>query len=216
LRRGDDIGSTGNLDAPQFAWLRRELDAAQQRDELIFVFGHHSIGSLNNAKPNENAGDCAAKAILTGPGCDLDPRSSKPLAGGADLRALLLDHPHVVAYVAGHTHEHRVTAVPRASGSGGFWAIETSSENDWPIQSRLLELMDNRDGTLSIFGTIVDHGASLVTPAPGSPASGFDRETLPSLEREFSFNDPQVGAEAKAEGRLVDRNVELLLPDPRR
>jgi hypothetical protein len=75
--------------------------------------------------------------------------------------------------------------------------------------------MDNRDGTLSIFGTLVDHGAPLATPAAGTAAFGFAPETLAALGREFSYNDPQVGVEDGAEGSLQDRNVELLLPDPR-
>ena len=77
----------------------------------------------------------------------------RPRPAGAAARA-----PARVAYVAGHTHEHRITAVQaRRRPAGGFWGIETSSEIDWPIQSRLLEIMDNRDGTLSIFGTLIDH-----------------------------------------------------------
>jgi len=76
-------------------------------------------------------------------------------------------------------------------------------------------VMDNRDGTLSIFGTLIDHGATLATPPPGTPAAGFSPETLAALGRELSYNDPQVGVEAGAEGRPEDRNVELLLPDPR-
>jgi metallophosphoesterase (TIGR03767 family) len=215
VAEGDTINSNGNLDAPQFQWLERELKAATQRGELVIVFGHHPIHSLTNKATDEQAGDCAQRSI-SGPGCDLDPRFSKPLRLGAELQALLLDHPNVVAYVAGHTHEHRVTAFKRSNGKGGFWGIETASEIDWPIQSRLIELMDNRDGTLSIFGTVIDHAAPLNTPAPGTPANNFDRETLAALGREFSFNDPQAGAEAHAEGRTVDRNVELLLPDPRR
>jgi metallophosphoesterase (TIGR03767 family) len=214
VAEGDQIDSNGNIDAPQFAWLERELTAAGTRHELVIVFGHHPIRSLTNSAPDEQAGDCANKAV-SGPGCDLDPRSSKPLKMGPDLQALLLAHPNVVAYVAGHTHEHRVTPFKRPTGRGGFWGIETSSEIDWPIQSRLLELMDNRDGTLSIFGTIIDHAASLDTPQPGTPAGAFSPGTLAALGREFSFNDPQVGIEAHAEGRAVDRNVELLLPDPR-
>ncbi|MDX6691815.1 MAG: hypothetical protein QOG15_3272 [Solirubrobacteraceae bacterium] len=214
VAEGDQINSNGNLDAPQFAWLERTIKAAEARGELVIVFGHHPIRSLTNPAPDEQAGDCALKAVY-GPGCDLDPRSSKPLKFGADLEALLLAHPNVVAYVAGHTHEHRVTAFKRPGGTGGFWGIETSSEIDWPIQSRLLELMDNRDGTLSIFGTIIDHAAPLDPPAPGTPAATFSPKTLAALGREFSFNDPQVGVEAKAEGQLRDRNVELLLPDPR-
>ena len=217
LAEGDVINSNGNLDSPQFRWLQREIAAAERRDELIIVYGHHPFGSLNNPAPDEDAGDCALRAA-TGPGCDLDPRVSKPLRFGADLQRLLLAHPHVVAFVAGHTHENRITAIKRGTGSaqaGGFWEIETASEIDWPIQSRLIELMDNRDGTLSLFGTLIDHGAALATPAPGTPAAGFGPDALAALAREFAYNDPQVGVEDGAEGRPQDRNVELLLDDPR-
>ena len=214
VAEGDMLDSDGNIDDPQFRWLRRELAAAAGRGELVIVFGHHPIRTLTNRHPDESAGDCATRA-LTGPGCDLDPRRSRPLRLGGDLHALLLAHPHVIAYVAGHTHDNRVTAFPRPGG-GGFWGIETASEIDWPIQSRLLEVMDNRDGTLSIFGTLVDHGAPLATPRPGTAASRFDPATLAALARELSFNDPQAGGGSGAEGRPRDRNVELLAPDPRR
>ena len=213
VAEGDRLSSQGNIDEPQFRWIRQELKAADGRDELVILFGHHPIRSLRNTAPDENAGDCALRAV-TGPGCDRDPRRSRPLRLGPDFERLLLAHPRVIAYVAGHTHENRVTAFRRARG-GGFWGIETASEIDWPIQSRLLEVMDNRDGTLSIFGTLIDHGASLSTPPPGTPAGAFDPATLAALGRELAYNDPQVGVEAGAEGRLQDRNVELLLPDPR-
>ncbi len=214
VAEGDKLDSTGNLDSPQFRWLTREIEAAERRDELTFVYGHHPFAGLDNRASDEEAGDCGLRAV-TGPGCDLDPRVSKPLRYGADLKKLLLAHPHVVAYVAGHTHENRVTAVRRADATGGFWEIETASEIDWPIQSRLIELMDNRDGTLSIFGTLIDHGATLATPAPGTSAAGFGPDALAALAREFAYNDPQAGVEDGAEGRPQDRNVELLLDDPR-
>jgi metallophosphoesterase (TIGR03767 family) len=214
VAEGDALNSNGNLDDPQFRWLRRELDAAEERDELVILFGHHPIRSLVNNAPDEDAGDCALKLVF-GPGCDLDPRNSKPLHLGGDLRALLLAHPHVIAYVAGHTHENRVTAFARPGG-GGFWGIETASEIDWPILSRLLEVMDNRDGTLSIFGTLIDHGAARATPPAGADAFGFGGEALASLAREFAYNDPQIGVQDGAEGRPADRNVELLVRDPRR
>ena len=216
VAEGDVINSEGNLDDPQYRWLRREIEAAEERGELIVVYGHHPIGSLTNQAPDEDAGDCALRAV-TGPGCDLDPRKSRPLRLGADLRALALAHPNVIAYVAGHTHENRITAVRRGGDRpGGFWAIESASELDWPIQSRLIELMDNRDGTLSIFGTMIDHAATLAPPVPGTPAASFGPEALAALGREFAYNDPQVGVESGAEGRPQDRNVELVLPDPRR
>ena len=213
VAEGDRLNSNGNIDAPQFRWIERELRAADGRDELVIVFGHHPIRSLTNAAPDENAGDCAMRAVF-GPGCDLDPRNSKPLRLGPGLQRLLLAHPRVIAYVAGHTHDNRITAFRRERG-GGFWGIETASEIDWPIQSRLLEVMDNKDGTLSIFGTLIDHAATLSTPRPGTPADAFEPETLAAIARELAYNDPQVGVEAGAEGRPQDRNVELLLPDPR-
>ncbi len=213
VAEGDRLSSDGNIDDPQFRWIQRELKAADARDELVILFGHHPIRSLGNPEPDENAGDCALRAVF-GPGCDLDPRSSQPLHLGGDLQKLLLAHPRVIAYVAGHTHENRITAFKRAGG-GGFWGIETASEIDWPIQSRLLEVMDNRDGTLSIFGTLIDHGASVATPPPRTPARAFDPETLAAVARELAYNDPQAGVEAGAEGRPQDRNVELLLRDPR-
>jgi metallophosphoesterase (TIGR03767 family) len=214
VAEGDRLNSNGNLDDPQFQWLKRELKAAGERNELVILFGHHPIRSLVNNAPDEDAGACELRAV-TGPGCDLDPRNSKPLHLGGDLRALLLANPQVIAYVAGHTHKNRITAFDRPGG-GGFWGIETASEIDWPIQSRLLEVMDNRDGTLSIFGTLIDHGAPRETPAPGTSAFGFAPDTLAALGREFSYNDPQVGVEDGAEGRPQDRNVELLVRDPRR
>jgi len=213
VAEGDVLDSNGNLDDPQFRWLARELRAAGSRGELVIVFGHHPIRSLTNRAADEDAGSCAQRVVY-GPGCDLDPRSSKPLHLGPDLQELLLANSHVIAYIAGHTHEHRITAFKRPGG-GGLWGIETSSEIDWPIQSRLLEVMDNRDGTLSIFGTLIDHAAPLATPPPGTPAAGFAPETLAALGRELSYNDPQAGIEDGAEGRPEDRNVELLLPDPR-
>ena len=74
--------------------------------------------------------------------------------------------------------------------------------------------MDNRDGTLSIFGTVLDAASSGTAPAPGS-AAAFDEAMLASLGREFAYNDPQAGF-GSGEGAANDQNVELLVKDPRR
>lgn len=205
----------GNLDAPQFDWVGRQLDAADAAGELVVLYGHHPIRSLSASLPDELAPPC----LLAGPfghdlnaGCDVDPRSSSPVRVGADLQALLTAHPSVIAYVAGHTHENKITAFPRPGGSG-FWGIETASEADWPQQSRLLEVMDNRDGTLSIFGTSLDTPVPAGTPAAGD-ATGFTEAQLASISREISYNDPQLGG-GTGEGTAADGNVELLLDDPR-
>ncbi len=193
-------GDSGNLDHPQYLWLRGELRRATRRGQLIVAFGHHTLGTMNNARSDELAGTCQP---TDEPGCDRDPRRSTPLHRGTEgartVRALFVRTPNVVAYVAGHTHANRVTF------QGGFWEINTASHIDWPQQSRLIEIMDNRDGTLSLFGTLVDHAGG----------------GLASLARTLSWNDPQregvEGSEGEADkrGARRDRNVELLLRDPR-
>ena len=185
----------GNIDNPQFQWIAGQLAAAEAADELVILFGHHPIRSLTADLPDELAPPCTINDLHghdVNPGCDGDPRDSQPIHLGADLEALLLAHPNVIAYVAGHTHEHKITPFSNGAG-GGFWGIETSSEIDWPIQSRLLEVMDNKDGTLSIFGTLIDHGGSLATPPSGTSAALMGPSTLASIGRELSFNDPQNG-----------------------
>jgi len=212
----------GNIDDPQFRWLGRQLDAAGRADELVIVFGHHPIRSLNSTITDETAGPCTgtdAHGHGTNPGCDVDPRSSSPIHGGDDLRRLLLAHPTVIATVFGHTHENRVTPF-RRPGGGGFWAIESPSHIDWPLQSRLLEVMDNADGTLSIFGTLLDIDAPIGAPASGTSAAAFGVPQMASVARTLAFNDPQAGGSASGngsgDGARADRNVELVIGDPRR
>jgi hypothetical protein len=224
-----DRSSDGNIDEPQFQWLVSQLGLAQQQNQLVVLFGHHAINSLTNNEPDELAPACTGSddghGHDTNPGCDLDPRLSTPIHLGQPsqrppgdttetLSELLLAHPNVIAFVAGHSHVNQVLPFSRSDGSGGFWNIKTAAEADWPSQSRLLEIMDNHDGTLSIFGTMVDHSAATATPAPGSSASAFTVDQMASLNREFAYNDPQKGG-GSGEGSLQDRNDELLLPDPR-
>jgi hypothetical protein len=116
--------------------------------------------------------------------------------------------------VAGHSHDNVVNPFPSPSGPGGFWSIRVAAEADWPQQSRLLEVFDNHDGTLSIFGTVLDHVGQAAAPAPGTPASALDFNDLASAARTMSFNDLQSGAPL-GEGQPKDRNVELLIDDPR-
>jgi hypothetical protein len=126
----------------------------------------------------------------------------------------------VIALVAGHSHRNRIR--PYARPGGGFWEIVTSSHTDWPQQSRVVDLLDNRDGTLSIKTHVIEHEAP---PRPGPAArkrgrllSPAEVARLASIARELSFNDPQAengedGFPDRRGGRL-DRNVELLLPNP--
>ncbi len=233
LAEGGVTGVTdeGNIDEPQFQWLKGELDNATARDRMIVIFGHHPVRTLTADVPDEQATPCVGPnhnhndnpEHNHNPGCDIDTRSSEPIHLGTDrvpgdpresLVELLDRYPHVLAYVAGHTHENRVNPFARTNG-GVWWGIETAATADWPVQHRLIEVMDNRDGTLSIFGTVLDGAMGAAVPPPGN-ASGFTTEQLASINRVFAYNDPQQGPGTNGQGTQSDRNVELLVRDPRR
>jgi metallophosphoesterase (TIGR03767 family) len=203
-------GADGSLDRTQFGWLEQQLIASSSRyldasgnvvrqrvrDRLFVLFSHHTIGTMDNTS--------------------LAPGETGPRALGPEVQALLLRFPNVIAWVNGHTHDNQVTGFARAAGSafaGGFWEVNTASHVDWPQQSRLVEVADNRDGTLSVIATIID------TAAPPSFRGRLsDSRDLASLSRELGMNDwqgPQpVGDVDGRRGAVQDRNVELIVPAP--
>ena len=216
-------GQYGNLDHPQYEWLRSELKRAKRAGRLAIAYGHHPMESMRNERTDEQAGRCT-EDNPDRIGCDADPRRSTPmhrgLAGRKTVKSLFLRH-ELLAYVAGHIHENQVRLFRK--GRRAFWEISTASHIDWPHQSRTIEVMDNRDGTVSIFGTILESDAPVAPPLAGPSAGAFTKTDLASLARELSFNDPQrsgsgrpgSGEDDSGEGLRKDRNVELLIRDPR-
>jgi hypothetical protein len=215
---GGSDASNGNIDDPQFRWLKQELDKAQAANELVITYSHHGTSSMTFSLPDEGTTTPCSTDDAHGhdanPGCDKDPRSSQPIHLGTDFVNLLCQYPNVIAEVAGHSHENRVDPHP-CSGHDGFWEIKSPAIADWPTSSRLIEVMDNHDGTLSIFGTLINHEGSIAAPAAGTAASGMNLEQLASVGRTIAFNDFQAGGTSSANGQPKDRNIELLLDDPR-
>ena len=176
----------GSLDPAQLAWL--ETTVASAAGKAVIVLSHHTSQSMNNP--------------FVGTGGDPAPRVL-----GDEVTAYLLSQPRVIAWVNGHTHRNEIRAHQRADGSGGFWEINTAAHIDYPQQARLLEVSDNRDGTLSIFTTILDHAG----PADHGGDLGSTLR-LASLARELSLNDPH--AKPAATGTAADRNTELVVQRP--
>jgi len=186
---GDDKGC---LDPIQFAWIKDVL--ATSKGRLLVFASHHPSWTMTS--------DVAGEAS---PGERIQGRA---------LVSLLLKHKNVIAWVNGHTHSNRLVPHPRykkvRGGKkvvGGFWEINTASHIDWPQQARLIEVADNRDGTLSIFTTMVDHGAPTAYENLEEPLQ------LAALGRELALNDPQERGKNRG-GALADRNTELLLKAP--
>ena len=83
------------------------------------------------------------------------------------------------------------------------------------MQSRLLEIIANRDGTLSLFSTVYDSAAP-VNPGDAhdpTPDDGVNQLLLASVARQVAANDPQRLAVAYRPA-ASDGNAELLLASP--
>ncbi len=181
-------GPDGAVPEEQFEWLRAGLAQAQADGRLALIFSHHNSLTLEN-----NA------TLATQP---------QRLVHADELVAMLLDHPNAVAWINGHTHINTITAHKRTDGRpGGLWEITTASCVEYPQQQQVIEIVDNRDGTLSLFTTALDHASPAEWDGDLTPTG------LASLSRQFSAND-WVENPTMRIGSPLDRNTELLLPAP--
>ena len=181
-------GADGAVPEDQFTWLEGQLAQCQAEGRLAMVCSHHNSYTLEND----------AKPVWGG----------QRLIHAEEFIAMLLRYPVLVAWLNGHTHINTLTPHVRESGTGGFWEITTASCVDFPQQQQLVEFVDNRDGTMSLFVTALDHAA----PPTWTPGD-LSQTGLASLSRELSANAWLAIPPLRA-GSPLDRNVELLLPAP--
>ena len=171
-------------------WLSENGDVVTRPgrpDKYAVLFSHHTVGTMGNV-----------------------PAGSGRISGG-EVAAPLLRYPNTILWVNGHTHRNQVIPHARPGGTaiaGGFWELNTAAHIDWPEQSRIVEIVDNLDGTLSIFGTILDHFGPITRGSTLSTTSA-----LAALSRELAANDWQDRTDVRR-GSVEDRNVELLVPAP--
>jgi metallophosphoesterase (TIGR03767 family) len=180
-------GPDGAVPEAQFEWLKAGLEQAQKDNKLALLFSHHNSATLENDA-----------ALASAP---------QRLVHAEELIATLLQYPNAIAWVNGHTHINTITAHSRADGVGGLWEITTASCIDYPQQQQVIEIVDNRDGTLSLFTTALDHASPVEWTGDLSPVG------LASLSRQLSAND-WVETPSLRIGSALDRNCELLLPAP--
>jgi metallophosphoesterase (TIGR03767 family) len=172
----------GSVGAEQLRWLERTL--RDNKDSYAVIFSHHTSESMDNSRPDPARPDEARR-------------------DGADVLDLLGRHRNVLAWVNGHIHRNEITAHAGPEGHS-FWEISTASHVDYPQLARVIELVDNKDGTLSLFTTLVESAAPHRTDFTDLSQTG-----LASLYRELSLNAP--GAHTHLAGEPGDRNTELLL-----
>ncbi|OIJ95885.1 hypothetical protein BIV23_33825 [Streptomyces monashensis] len=154
------------------------------RDSHVVVFSHHTSTTTNNTRP--------------------DPaRPGEQRHTGAEVLSLLSAHANVLAWVNGHVHKNVVTP-HHGSGGHSFREISTASHIDFPHLARVIELADNKDGTISVFTTLIESAAPHRTDF-----SDLSQTGLAALYRELAHNAP--GADTSLGGTAADRNTELVL-----
>lgn len=156
-----------------------ELDAAQAAGELVVVASHH-----------------CSEAIQEGVS-EVDR---------AEIRTTLKRYPNVLAHLCGHGHRSRAWFWAAVTGEAhGYPELMQASAVDFPIQARALELVDNGDGTLSLFTTQIEPNV-----APGSLAY----EGLAYAAAAHNFPPAGLLPEYAWYTDKPFRNVEVLLPLP--
>ncbi len=196
--------NSGSIGQVQLDWIEQTLQRVHSRyfdtagnlvrtghdDQLVILFSHFNMRTMQGSPPDPNRPD--ERRYL-----------------GDELVSVLHRYPNVIAWVNGHHHVNQIEPVPDPTGrTQGFWDINTCSHVDWPEMARIIELVDNRDGTLSLFCTMVEHAAPAETDPDDTSVLG-----LAAISRELAANDFQSDR-AWNLGRAIDLNVELVIAAP--
>jgi 3',5'-cyclic AMP phosphodiesterase CpdA len=170
LRRGD-------LDT----FIKPEIARAKSDGKLVIVASHHAAGSL-------------------GDGTGLGGAKQADAVTQQEWEQVLVAAPHVIAHVAGHSHEQRIRFVG-TPGVAGYWEVKTSAIADYPHQFRTIEVWDEDDGQISIRAVSVDYAT--------------DGDAVATSGRELGLVDWTSGwVSGDRLGTLNDRNVALWLKKP--
>ena len=221
----------GSIDQAQFDWMERtirshsssyydeqgtEVQNAGADDKLVVVFSHHPASSMTNTglySSGEERG--MPEGVVPGNGART----------GEDLIGTLTRYPNVILHSSGHTHENNVWLHRNEQTGTAYYEVNTASVADMPSESRIFEVADNGDGTLSIFSTIFEaavapdardlhwHDDDETDETALGAAQAVNENWLASFGREVGYHDPQNDAAAAA-GGPADRNVELVIPAP--
>lgn len=182
-------GADGAVPKGQFDWLEAGLQKCLAEKKLAVILSHHNSITLGNT----------AESVF---------HPGEELIHADEFLDMLVKYPNMIMWLNGHTHTNTVKAHKGKDGKGGFWEVTTASCVDYPQQQQVVDIVDNRDGTISLFAVTMDHAS------PAAWRQGDLSQTgIASLSRELSSND-WVATPLALRGSPLDRNVELLLAAP--
>ena len=216
------VCAEGSVDDEQYDWLDDQMGQAASMGQYVMVFSHHTLRTTRfpSTDPTESP-------LHYGQRRDPMNQFNPQHPASESLVDLYCRYPNMLAHIAGHEHENYVfhyncdgNQAMEVAGPGDFWHISTAAHLDWPQQARMIELIDNGNGTISLALTMLDHDGP---PEPGgAPASLTARGTageqvlkLASIGRELGYNDYQHSHGARGgEPEDGNRNVIIYLDHP--
>lgn len=162
-------------------FLRPALERAAADHVLVLLASHQPIDRIDQL-----SGDAGGTLPGTVP--------------ASDVETLVTGYPNVIGWLVGHLHDNRVRPIAGPDAAHpGYWEITTSAIADWPMQTRVMELVDNGNGTLSLLATLVD----------------YDTQTCAERRfRRLALMDYLAGWSGQVSDLATDRNVEVVIPVP--
>jgi len=178
---GNSVYASGFLYKSTFDWLVLRLEEAKTNNELVIMASHH-------------------------PSYSLDGESE---VSGSTLVSKILEYPNVVLHLVGHGHHNNIDPHMTFDASKpGYWEVQTTFTIAFPQQVRLVELVDDGDGTGSIYTTMLDHDSVQTNPSTGSMTPSW-------WSRQVAIREIQMGhILEKGHGEITARNTRLKFKIP--
>ncbi|MBJ6751546.1 TIGR03768 family metallophosphoesterase [Geomonas anaerohicana] len=159
--------AAGCLDQPRLDWLKKELQAGQDDNQLMIVAAHIPFHPYRNLVTDPSQVDAAPPFMNLFIPAPFPGATS--VVSDLSLLAVLQNYPNLLMWISGHRHMNTVTPhIHPGDPTRSFWEVETSSLRDFPQQFRTFEICRNSDNTISIVVTNVDPAVAALSPAATS------------------------------------------------
>jgi len=175
------VNANAYLEEQQFNWLKDKLASLKTEKKGAIIALHHPI-DLGEKSHFHKDSEISAAALIEE----------------------LKKHDNLLAVIAGHTHENKLTIYKDDTNEiNGFPMIVTCGLLDFPEQARIYEVVYNDNKTISIFTTMLNHASK--------------EDSFSYVGRTLSLAGFQVGNSGKRKpglGIIEDRNTEIIVPIP--
>jgi hypothetical protein len=161
----------GALDQIRLDWLKKELQAGQDNDQLMIIAAHIPFNVYKNLVTDPSQVASSPERMHLFLPTSFSVVNDYPASSGTpqSLLDILQCYPNLIMWIAGHRHMNTVTPqIYPADPTRSFWEVETSSLRDFPQQFRTFKIYRNDNNTVSIIITNVDPAVSTASPATTS------------------------------------------------